>query len=88
MVLLLAAVVDGCVVGCVVVHGEVVCIFFFQAEDGIRDRDVTGVQTCAFRSPASISDQICGLMISSKYLSIVTNNDIKVQCKRQNQQGV
>ena len=25
-------------------------IFFFQAEDGIRDRDVTGVQTCALRS--------------------------------------
>ena len=27
----------------------VVCVlvFFFQAEDGIRDRDVTGVQTCA-----------------------------------------
>src|SRR5437667_708323 len=24
-----------------------VVIFFFQAEDGIRDRDVTGVQTCA-----------------------------------------
>src|SRR6266540_2697270 len=24
--------------------------FFFQAEDGIRYRDVTGVQTCAFRS--------------------------------------
>src|SRR5437773_12087333 len=23
------------------------CGFFFQAEDGIRDRDVTGVQTCA-----------------------------------------
>jgi len=23
------------------------CIFFFQAEDGIRVRDVTGVQTCA-----------------------------------------
>src|SRR6266540_876354 len=23
------------------------CCFFFQAEDGIRDRDVTGVQTCA-----------------------------------------
>src|SRR5699024_11989454 len=22
--------------------------FFFQAEDGIRDRNVTGVQTCAF----------------------------------------
>ena len=26
-------------------------IFFFQAEDGIRDHCVTGVQTCAFRSP-------------------------------------
>ena len=26
----------------------VLCFFFFfQAEDGIRDRDVTGVQTCA-----------------------------------------
>src|SRR6266540_1062220 len=24
-----------------------VLVFFFQAEDGIRDRDVTGVQTCA-----------------------------------------
>ena len=24
-----------------------VCFFFFQAEDGIRDRLVTGVQTCA-----------------------------------------
>src|SRR6266699_4228513 len=27
---------------------DVMCgIFFFQAEDGIRDADVTGVQTCA-----------------------------------------
>src|SRR5437773_9831520 len=36
--------------------------FFFQAEDGIRDRDVTGVQTCAlpiwktwsFRNPIGL----------------------------------
>src|SRR3989442_5162676 len=30
-------------------HVEVAasCCFFFQAEDGIRDADVTGVQTCA-----------------------------------------
>src|SRR3990170_4196770 len=27
--------------------GGVVCVFFFQAEDGIRDDLVTGVQTCA-----------------------------------------
>src|SRR2546430_8154875 len=26
---------------------ETVCFFFFQAEDGIRDLTVTGVQTCA-----------------------------------------
>src|SRR5438876_8059846 len=26
---------------------EVVMVFFFQAEDGIRDGRVTGVQTCA-----------------------------------------
>src|SRR5208283_2353439 len=29
--------------------------FFFQAEDGIRDRDVTGVQTCAL--PISVVGQ-------------------------------
>ena len=26
---------------------KILHIFFFQAEDGIRDYDVTGVQTCA-----------------------------------------
>ena len=26
---------------------SVICFFFFQAEDGIRDTSVTGVQTCA-----------------------------------------
>src|SRR6267143_2459674 len=29
-----------------------ICVFFFQAEDGIRDGTVTGVQTCAL--PISI----------------------------------
>src|SRR5256885_5441471 len=28
-------------------HTLLVCFFFFQAEDGIRDYKVTGVQTCA-----------------------------------------
>src|SRR2546426_7938414 len=28
-------------------HISFVCFFFFQAEDGIRDYKVTGVQTCA-----------------------------------------
>src|SRR5437773_692937 len=30
--------------------------FFFQAEDGIRDRDVTGVQTCALPISSGIVD--------------------------------
>src|SRR5699024_12176761 len=33
-------------------------IFFFQAEDGIRDRNVTGVQTCAL--PIYINKNIYG----------------------------
>src|SRR5437867_5140376 len=32
----------------------VICFFFFQAEDGIRDRTVTGVQTCAI--PICVSE--------------------------------
>src|SRR5438093_13630307 len=34
------------------------CYFFFQAEDGIRDWSVTGVQTCAL--PISINDEDTG----------------------------
>src|SRR6266540_3515077 len=34
-------------------------LFFFQAEDGIRDRDVTGVQTCAL--PISFSALLLGM---------------------------
>src|SRR5688572_32682559 len=36
--------------------------FFFQAEDGIRDVDVTGVQTCAFFFQAE--DGIRGLTVT------------------------
>src|SRR5437867_13331499 len=39
---------QGC--GDVVRNEEFLCFFFFQAEDGIRDRTVTGVQTVLFRS--------------------------------------
>src|SRR5699024_11218406 len=42
--------------------------FFFQAEDGIRDRNVTGVQTCAL--------PICGRnTICSLYLAKSSPND-------------
>src|SRR5699024_12202115 len=39
-------------------------IFFFQAEDGIRDRNVTGVQTCAL--PILMSDQLKMSMLSKE----------------------
>src|SRR5690606_40582238 len=38
---------------------SIVLFFFFQAEDGIRDFHVTGVQTCAL--PISRSDGLLGL---------------------------
>ena len=36
--------------------GIAVMFFFFQAEDGIRDYDVTGVQTCALPISLQISN--------------------------------
>src|SRR5437868_15520066 len=37
--------------------------FFFQAEDGIRDRNVTGVQTCAL--PISVvAFRMCGVEVT------------------------
>src|SRR2546430_8849559 len=41
--------------------------FFFQAEDGIRDLTVTGVQTCAL--------PICPLATSEQPKSLMTTND-------------
>src|SRR5438094_5644187 len=44
---------------------SVLGFFFFQAEDGIRDRTVTGVQTCAFRASPSNAARvfICRLLL-------------------------
>src|SRR5205823_12114723 len=36
------------------VVGFILCSFFFQAEDGIRDKLVTGVQTCALPISSSL----------------------------------
>src|SRR5437773_5021640 len=41
-------------------------IFFFQAEDGIRDRDVTGVQTCALPICQTSPDPLFGADISAR----------------------
>src|SRR2546425_3489068 len=42
---------------------ELLFFFFFQAEDGIRDKLVTGVQTCAL--PISFGRTIGGLRLAS-----------------------
>src|SRR3989442_10659395 len=43
-------------------------VFFFQAEDGIRDADVTGVQTCALPiSFATLVSRYVGLVYSTAF---------------------
>src|SRR5262249_56030347 len=42
---------------------EGVCVFFFQAEDGIRDWSVTGVQTCAL--PISVGKPL-GIILANQ----------------------
>src|SRR5258706_1014028 len=44
------------------------CIFFFQAEDGIRDWSVTGVQTCAL--PISLSMHTAPSAVLAKLASL------------------
>src|SRR5699024_11356614 len=47
--------------------------FFFQAEDGIRDRNVTGVQTCALPISDYSSDEI---EYARVWLEVIDNKDI------------
>ena len=61
--------------------------FFFQAEDGIRDRDVTGVQTCALRSASSSVLLFLVLLEEADWLpwqsdSKTLDNDIKDEVAR------
>src|SRR5207248_3723169 len=47
-------------------------IFFFQAEDGIRDRTVTGVQTCALPISslrAAVAHALPSYMLPSRWLA-------------------
>src|SRR5699024_11612423 len=46
--------------------------FFFQAEDGIRDRNVTGVQTCAL--PIS-NFEIVSLRLIARHLQLEMHSD-------------
>src|SRR5688500_19264678 len=52
--------------------------FFFQAEDGIRDYKVTGVQTCAL----PISDDRCIISTNQEFIICVATA-IQLQVKKQ-----
>src|SRR3712207_8625978 len=56
------------------------CTFFFQAEDGIRDIGVTGVQTCALPISAGVSvlwdlNKAVATFGYDHYTFIATNDD-------------
>ena len=50
--------------------------FFFQAEDGIRDADVTGVQTCAL--PISNLKANHNSVVLHLFLVLVVSNGSKI----------
>src|SRR5256885_10422699 len=58
---------------------RVLLFFFFQAEDGIRDYKVTGVQTCALpiliQFSAPLAGRPYGLAISFKDVAYITQLD-------------
>src|SRR5699024_11726946 len=53
----------------------------FQAEDGIRDRNVTGVQTCALPILAKIAFPVIGSAIFAIVIGILLNNFIEIPKK-------
>src|SRR3712207_8715108 len=59
-----------------------ICVFFFQAEDGIRDIGVTGVQTCALpislNSPSRVGSSItsgAGLDVDASGAELDSSSD-------------
>src|SRR2546421_6709324 len=51
-------------------HISCVSFFFFQAEDGIRDLIVTGVQTCALPISGRVAGRVAARAISSRRSTI------------------
>src|SRR2546423_3056145 len=52
---------------------NVVAFFFFQAEDGIRDKLVTGVQTCAlpiWSAPETIVLLVAGVVLLAAFVLV------------------
>src|SRR5437868_9767140 len=61
-------IIEMCLIYCVIIFDVSFDFFFFQAEDGIRDRNVTGVQTCAL--PIFLSVDFCCDIANSARLRI------------------
>src|SRR5438034_5126435 len=56
--------------------GSVTCFFsffFFQAEDGIRDHCVTGVQTCALPISERLSTDLTSLNAAEDRLAVIVD---------------
>src|SRR5690554_7010418 len=53
-------------------NGTIIVFFFFQAEDGIRDADVTGVQTCALPISETIGGETRTIVIRPDGSEIIT----------------
>src|SRR5687767_15788687 len=64
------------------------CTFFFQAEDGIRDKLVTGVQTCALPICSSPGTDFDGANVANcgagDHNICVTNGELNIVVRAQN----
>src|SRR5690554_8105945 len=56
--------------------------FFFQAEDGIRDADVTGVQTCALPI-STIMNLLRVFLFKEQLYNIKSSRDIALEYQRE-----
>src|SRR5688572_33025392 len=57
-------------------------IFFFQAEDGIRDLTVTGVQTCALPI-CQADDQLIFRQFIERGAQVDVDEIVQIECDRQ-----
>src|SRR2546429_6452022 len=55
-----------------------ICFFFFQAEDGIRDVAVTGVQTCALPICSNVSNINCQLRLQNRPKGLLAPGDLQL----------
>src|SRR6266508_4828055 len=58
------------------------CFFFFQAEDGIRDGHVTGVQTCALPISARVRAVLRRSSGATPGQGIVSFDDVEIDLER------